>query len=383
MAKDFYEILGVSKTASEDELKKAYRKLAMQYHPDKNPGDKAAEEKFKEISHAFDVLSDAQKRAAYDRFGHDAFNQGGMGGAGGGAGMGGFDFSSSFSDIFEDLFGGAFGGGGGGKRGGQQAQRGADLRYNLQVTLEEAFSGKQENIKITTAVSCTSCSGTGAEKGSKPEMCPTCSGIGRVRSSQGFFTVERTCPQCQGSGKVIKNPCKTCAGSGRTRKEKNLSVNIPAGVEEGTRIRLAGEGEVGARGGAAGDLYIFISVKPHELFIREGADIHCTIPIKMTAAILGGSVEVPTIDGGRVKVTIPEGTQSGHQFRLKGKGMSVLRSGHRGDMYIHAQVETPTKLNKKQRELLKEFEKLDDDTHSSPQSEKFFSKMKEFWNGRE
>lgn len=377
MAKDYYEILGVSKGASDDELKKAYRKLAMKYHPDKNPGDKAAEDKFKEISHAFDVLSDAQKRAAYDRYGHDAFNQGGMGGAGG-AGMGGFDFSGSFSDIFEDLFGGM---GGGRSRGGaQSAQRGADLRYNLQVSLEEAFAGKQESIKVATAVSCTSCSGTGAEKGSKPEMCPGCSGTGRVRSSQGFFTVERTCPTCGGMGKAIKNPCKQCAGTGRTRKEKTLAVNIPAGVEEGTRIRLAGEGEVGARGGPAGDLYIFIAIKPHELFVRDGADIHCTIPVKMTAATLGGSVEVPTIDGGRVKVTIPEGTQNGHQFRLRGKGMSVLRSGHRGDMYIHAQVETPTKLNKKQRDLLKEFENTEEGT--SPNAEKFFSRMKEFWGGK-
>ncbi len=378
MAKDFYEILGTPKTASDDELKKAYRKLAMQYHPDKNPGDKKAEEKFKEISHAYDVLSDAQKRAAYDRFGHDAFNQGGMGAGGGGGGAGGFDFSGSFSDIFEDLFG--MGGGGGKRSGGQQAARGADLRYNLQVTLEEAFAGKQESIKVATAVACTGCSGSGAEKGSKPEMCGTCNGAGRVRSSQGFFTVERTCPTCNGAGKAIKHPCKICAGTGRTRKEKNLSVNIPAGVEEGTRIRLSNEGEVGARGGAAGDLYIFIAVKQHELFIRDGADIHCTIPVKMTAATLGGSIEVPTIDGGRVKVTIPEGTQNGHQFRLKGKGMSVLRSGHRGDMYIHAQVETPTKLNKKQRDLLKDFEKTEDG--SSPNAEKFLSRMKEFWGSK-
>ena len=374
---DFYQTLGVSKTASDDELKKAYRKLAMQYHPDRNPGDKKAEEKFKEASHAYDVLSDSQKRAAYDRFGHAAFEGGGMGGAGG-AGAAGFDFSGSFSDIFEDLFGGAFGAGGG-KRGQQEAPRGSDLRYNLQVTLEEAFKGKQETIKITTAVSCEGCHGSGGEKGSKPVMCPTCQGAGRVRSSQGFFTVERTCHTCQGSGKIIKDPCKQCAGTGRTRKEKTLSVNIPAGVEEGTRIRLANEGEVGARGGATGDLYIFLSVKPHELFVREGADIHCTIPIKMTVAALGGSFEAPTIDGGRVKVTVPEGTQNGHQFRLKGKGFSVLRSSHRGDMYIHAQVETPTKLHKKQRDILKDFEKADSGT--SPMSEKFFTRVKELWGG--
>ncbi|MDX2074203.1 MAG: molecular chaperone DnaJ [Alphaproteobacteria bacterium] len=380
--KDFYEVLGVAKNASDDELKKAYRKLAMQLHPDRNPGDKKAEEKFKEASHAYDILSDPQKRAAYDRMGHAAF-EGGMGGAGG-AGAGGFDFSGSFSDIFEDLFGGAFGGGGGRRASGQQqAARGADLRYNLQISLEEAFKGKNESIKVTTAVSCEVCHGSGAEKGSKPEMCGACGGVGRVRASQGFFTVERTCHSCQGSGKVIKNPCKNCAGTGRTRKEKTLSVNIPAGVEEGTRIRLAGEGEAGARGGPSGDLYIFLAVKPHPIFEREGADIHCTVPIKMTTAIMGGSVEMPTIDGSRVKVTIPEGTQAGHQFRVKGKGFSVLRSSHRGDMYLHAQIETPTKLSKKQRELLKEFEKLDDESHTSPQSEKFFSKMKEFWGTRE
>lgn len=375
---DFYQILGVSKTASDDELKKAYRKLAMQHHPDRNPGDKKAEEKFKELSHAYDILSDPQKRAAYDRMGHAAF-EGGMGG-GAGAGAGGFDFSGSFSDIFEDLFGGAFGGAGGRGRGGQQqAARGADMRYNLQISLEDAFKGKQESIKITTAVACESCAGSGAEKGSKQEMCPTCGGVGRVRASQGFFTVERTCHSCQGAGKVIKNPCKSCAGTGRKRKEKTLAVSIPAGVEEGTRIRLAGEGEVGNRGGPAGDLYIFISIRPHSIFERDGADIHCHVPIRMTTAILGGSVEMPTIDGSRVKVTIPEGTQAGHQFRIKGKGMSVLRSAHRGDMYLHAQIETPTKLSKKQRDLLKEFET--EDHHSSPQTEKFFSKMKELWGG--
>lgn len=378
---DLYQILGVAKTATDDELKKAYRKLAMQHHPDRNPGDKKAEEKFKELSHAYDVLSDSQKRAAYDRFGHAAF-EGGMGGGAGGPGAGGFDFSGSFSDIFEDLFGGAFGGGGRQQqRGGQQrAERGADMRYNLQISMEEAFRGKTESIKIATAVACEVCSGSGAEKGSKPETCPTCNGAGRVRSSQGFFTVERTCNTCHGSGKIIKNPCKNCAGTGRTRKEKTLSVSIPAGVEEGTRIRLAGEGEVGARGGPAGDLYIFLSIKPHPLFERDGADIHCHVPIKMTTAILGGSVEMPTIDGSRVKVTIPEGTQTGHRFRIKGKGFSVLRSAHRGDMYLHAEIETPTKLSKKQRDLLKEFDK--EDQHSSPQTEKFFSKIKDVFGDR-
>ncbi|MDX2112992.1 MAG: molecular chaperone DnaJ [Alphaproteobacteria bacterium] len=374
MAKDFYEILGVSKTASADELKKAYRKLAMQHHPDKNPGDKKAEEKFKEISHAYDILSDEQKRAAYDRYGHDAFTQGGMGGAGGGAG--GFDFSASgFADIFEDLFGM---GGGARQRQPSGPARGADLRYNLSISLEDAFKGKQETIKVATAVACESCSGSGGEKGSAPVSCGTCSGSGRIRMSQGFFTMERTCTSCQGMGKVIKNPCKSCAGSGRVRKEKTLSVNIPAGVEEGTRIRLSNEGEVGARGGPAGDLYIFVSVAEHPIFKRDGADIHCQIPIPMTTAALGGSIEAPTIDGTRVKVSIPEGTQSGHQMRLRGKGMSVLRSGHRGDMYIHTQVETPVKLSKKQKDLLKEFEKSGG--HTSPESEGFFAKVKEFWD---
>jgi molecular chaperone DnaJ len=368
--RDFYEILGVPKTASSDELKKAYRKLAMQYHPDKNPGDAKAEERFKEISHAYDVLSHEQKRAAYDRFGHDAFNQG----AGGGAGAGGFDFSSGFADIFEDLFGGM---GGGARRSSTGPARGTDLRYNLEVTLEEAFKGKQEKITITTAVACEPCQGSGSEKGSKPITCPSCNGAGRVRVSQGFFTMERACSSCGGQGKIIKDPCKSCAGSGRTRKEKTLSVSIPAGVEEGTRIRLSGEGEVGARGGTAGDLYIFLSVKPHKLFKRDEADIHCQIPIRMTTATLGGSVEVPTIDGARMKVTIPEGTQAGHQFRLRGKGMSVLRSQNRGDMYIHVQVETPVKLNKKQKELLRDFEKTDGNT--SPQTDSFFSKVKELW----
>lgn len=371
MSKDYYQILGVPRTATPDELKKAYRKLAMKHHPDRNPGDKASEEKFKELSHAYDVLSDEQKRAAYDRYGHDAFTQGGMGGAGG---AGGFDFSSGFADIFEDLFGM------GRQRGSSEASassRGADLRYNLNITLEEAFTGKTETIKITTAASCETCNGSGGAGSSKPVTCSNCNGSGRIRSSQGFFTVERTCTSCGGMGKTIKDPCKTCAGSGRVRKEKTLSVNIPAGVEEGTRIRLSGEGEVGLRGGTAGDLYIFIGIKAHGLFVRDGADIHCNIPIRMTTATLGGSIEVPTIDGTRVKVTIPEGTQHSHQMRLRGKGMSILRAGSRGDMYIHTLVETPIRLNKKQKELLKEFDKAGDSV--SPQSESFFAKVKDFW----
>ncbi|MBY0406214.1 MAG: molecular chaperone DnaJ [Rickettsiales bacterium] len=376
--RDYYDVLGVSRGASADELKKAYRKLAMQFHPDKNPGDAKAEEKFKEISNAYDVLQDDQKRAAYDRYGHDAFTQGGMGGAGGGAGMGGgFDFNSSFADIFEDLFGMGGQRGRGGQSQQTQASRGADLRYNLNITLEEAFKGKQETIKVTTSVSCDSCDGSGGEKGTKPITCSTCQGQGRVRSSQGFFTVERTCHSCQGLGKVIKDPCRACAGSGRMRKEKKLAVNVPAGVEEGTRIRLSGEGEVGLRGGPSGDLYIFLSIAPHDLFKRDGNDLHCSIPLKMATATLGGAIEVPTIDGGRVKVTIPEGTQSGHQFRLRGKGMSILRSSARGDMYIHAMVETPVRLNKRQRELMKEFDKASEGT--SPEADGFFARMKDFW----
>ncbi len=379
MAEDYYSILGVAKNASEDDLKKAYRKLAMQYHPDKNHGKPEAEKKFKSINEAYDVLKDPQKRAAYDRFGHDAFT----GGMGGGGGMGGAHagfHAGSFSDIFEDLFSEFTGGRGRGGASAQQssAARGSDLRYNLDITLEDAFKGKQQNIKVTTSASCESCHGAGAEKGSQPETCHACGGRGVVRAQQGFFTVERTCGTCQGTGKVIKNPCRTCAGSGRTRKEKTLNVSIPAGVEEGTRIRLAGEGEAGFRGGPAGDLYIFLSLKPHRIFKREGANVFCSVPLPFTTASLGGHIEVPTIDGGRVKVTIPEGTQTGHQFRLRGKGMSILKSQQRGDMYIEVAVETPVNLNKKQRDLLKEFE-TSGGRATSPESESFLSKVKEFW----
>lgn len=381
MAKnDYYETLGVQRSADADALKKAYRKLAMELHPDRNPGDKKAEQRFKEVNEAYDVLKDEQKRAAYDRFGHQAFENGGMGAAGrGGPGMGGHDFSSNFADIFEDFFGGFSGArtGGGGASSGNAPSRGSDLRYNLAVSLEEAFKGKQETIKVTTSVACDSCHGSGAEAGSKPITCPTCQGAGRVRASQGFFTVERTCATCQGSGKIIRDPCRKCAGSGRMRREKSLLVNIPAGVEEGTRIRLAGEGEAGFRGGPDGDLYIFLSVRQHPFFQREGPNLLCQVPIPFVSATLGGAIEVPTIDGGKVKVTIPEGTQSGHQFRLKSKGMSQMRGAGRGDMYIEVTVETPVQLSKKQKDILREFEKSGG--HVSPQSEGFFSKVKEFW----
>lgn len=377
MADDFYQLLGVNRNASADELKKAYRKLAMQFHPDRNPGDAEAEKKFKAVNEAYDVLKDEQKRAAYDRYGAEAF-RGGTGG--GGAGPGGFDFSSNFADIFDDLFGGFAAGAQSGRRGnaGSSAMRGADLRYNLDITMEEAFRGKSETIKITTSVSCDVCNGAGSAKGTKPEDCPTCHGMGKIRAQQGFFTIERTCHTCQGAGKVIKNPCSACAGSGKQRKERSLAVSIPAGVEEGTRIRLAGEGEAGFRGGPNGDLYIFLSLKPHRLFRRDGANIYCKVPLKFTIAALGGTVEVPTIEGGRVKVNVPSGTQTGHQFRLKGKGMSVLRSNARGDMYIEVQVETPVKLNKKQRDLLEEFDR-GAGKDSNPESEGFFSRVKEFW----
>jgi len=384
MAKrDYYEILGVKKGATAEELKKAYRAQAVKHHPDKNPGDKKAEQQFKEISEAYDVLKDEQKRSAYDRYGHQAF-EGGMGGSGGqgGSGMGGFDFraggTGGFSDIFEDLFG-EFMNNGGGRRGTSQqaAARGSDLRYNMEISLEEAFSGQAKNIKISTLGSCETCHGSGSGDGAKPETCPTCKGAGKIRMQQGFFTVERVCAACQGTGSIIKNPCRTCHGQGRVRREKTLAVNIPAGVEEGTRIRLSGEGEAGLRGGPAGDLYIFLNITRHPLFERDGQNLHIKAPIKMTLATLGGSVEIPTIEGTKAKLTIPAATQSGQQFRLKGKGMSVMRSRSRGDMFVHIQVETPHRLNRKQKELLEEFAAASG-SDSSPEAEKFVAKTKSF-----
>ncbi|HKT17224.1 MAG TPA: molecular chaperone DnaJ [Stellaceae bacterium] len=369
MAKqDFYELLGVTRESSADDIKKAFRKLAMQYHPDRNPGDKQAEQRFKAINEAYDVLKDEQKRAAYDRFGHAAFENGGRGGAGD------FGFGGGFADIFEEMFGSMMGG-----RGGQSgANRGNDLRYNLEITLEEAFRGRETQVRVPTLVGCEACHGSGAEAGSRPSNCPTCRGSGRVRTQQGFFTMERTCPTCHGAGKVIDNPCRACGGQGRVRKEKTLNVTIPPGVEDGTRIRLAGEGEAGVRGGGNGDLYIFLGVRAHPLFQRDGAHIHCRVPIAMPVAALGGAIEVPTIDGSRAKVTIPAGTQSGHQFRLRGKGMSVLRSAARGDMFVQVSVETPVHLTKRQQELLREFEK-EGGVRTSPESEGFFAKVKEFF----
>lgn len=375
--RDYYEVLGVSKGAGADELKKAYRKQAMKYHPDRNPGDAEAEARFKELNEAYDVLKDEQKRAAYDRFGHGAF-EGGMGGGGGG----GFsDFSSAFgggfADIFDEMFGGGRGGSGRGRGG---PARGHDLRYNMEISLEEAFAGKKATIQVPTSVSCESCDGSGAKSGSGVSNCGTCGGIGRVRAQQGFFTIERTCPSCGGEGQVIKDPCDSCGGTGRQHKEKTLEVTVPAGVEEGTRIRLAGEGEAGMRGAPPGDLYIFLSIKPHRIFQRDGATIMCRVPIPMTTAALGGTIEVPAIDGTKARVTIPSGTQTGQQFRLKGKGMSVLRSPLRGDMFIEAAVETPVNLSKRQKELLEEFAEAGGERDHSPESSGFFKRVKELWD---
>ena len=367
---DYYQTLGVDRGASADDLKKAYRKLAMQYHPDRNQGDQSAEKRFKEINEAYEILKDDQRRAAYDRFGHAAFENGG--GRGGG---GGFDFGAGFSDIFEEMFGEFMGGRG---RNAQSSGRGSDRRYNLEITLEEAFTGTNTAVRVPTSIGCESCKGSGAESGAGAVTCPSCHGQGKVRTQQGFFTIERTCPGCGGAGKVIKDPCKSCGGQGRVRREKTLQVNIPPGVEDGTRIRLAGEGEAGLRGAAPGDLYIFLSLAPHRFFQRDGANIQCRVPIPMATAALGGTVEVPTIDGSRARLTVPPGTQSGHQFRLKGKGMSVLRSPARGDMYIQATVETPINLNKRQIELLREFQAAGQQG-SSPESEGFFAKVKELW----
>lgn len=374
-------MLGVAKDADLETVKKAYRKLAMQYHPDRNHGDAAAEQKFKEINEAYDVLKDEQKRAAYDRFGHAAFENG-HGGFNGRAGAGGFDFNASgFADIFDEMFGEFMGG----RRGSQSRARGGDLRYNMEITLEEAFAGKQATIRVPGTVQCDACSGTGGEKGSQPINCPTCRGHGKVRATQGFFTIERTCQSCGGLGKVIEKPCPNCHGQGRMAKDKTLQVTIPAGVEDGTRIRLAGEGEAGLRGAPSGDLYIFLSLKPHRLFQRDGANIHCRVPLSMATAALGGSIEIPTIDGSRAKVQVPGGTQTGQQFRLKGKGMSVLRTNARGDMYAEIVVETPVNLSKKQKELLKEFESESRKNGSSfsPESDSFFQRVKEFFGKEE
>ena len=366
---DYYKTLGIERNAKPDEIKKAYRKLAMQFHPDRNAGNAEAEHKFKEINEANDVLSDEQKRAAYDRFGHAAFENGGPG-AGGGEG-----FGAGFSDIFEEMFGDFMGARGGGRG---RAARGNDLRYNMQITLAEAFKGVKSNIRVPSSIPCATCTGTGSKNGAAPETCASCHGHGKVRAQQGFFTIERTCPTCQGQGKVIKDACPKCSGSGRTRQEKTLAVTIPPGVEEGTRIRLAGEGEAGLHGAPAGDLYIFVSIAQHNVFHRDGANIYCKVPLPFTTAALGGQIEVPTVDGARARITIPAGTQSGHQFRLRAKGMSILRSKERGDMFVQAAIETPVNLTKKQKELLAEFNEAGG-AKNNPESEGFFAKVKDLW----
>lgn len=369
----YYETLGVTRNASDAEIKTAFRKAAMKWHPDRNPGDKGAEHTFKEINEAYDVLKDDQKRAAYDRFGHAAFENGGGGAHGPGFGA---DFASTFADIFEGVFGM------GATRAGRSAgrERGSDLRYNLEITLEEAFKGKTAELRIPTAVTCETCSGLGAKPGTKPKTCLTCGGLGRLRHVQGFFTMERTCTACQGRGQVIESPCPSCGGAGRVTRERTLSVNIPPGVEDGTRIRLANEGEAGVRGGPTGDLYIFLSVEPHPFFQRDGADLHCRVPISLVTAALGGTFEVPTVDGGKTRLKIPEGTQTGRRFRISGKGMPVLRSKQHGDMYVQVAVETPQNLTKRQKEVLQEFERISSkETH--PESTGFFAKVKEFFDG--
>jgi len=377
MAKrDYYDVLGVSKGASGDEIKKAYRHKAKELHPDRNADNPDAEAQFKEANEAYEVLKDAEKKAAYDRFGHAAF-EGGMGasaGANQGGAYAGGDFASAFSDVFDDLFGDFMG------RAGsrQRATRGSDLRYNLRISLEDAYKGIHKTIRVPTSVTCDICEGSGSEAGAEPQACPTCSGMGKVRAQQGFFTVERTCPTCGGIGQIIKNPCKACGGAGRVQKDRSLSVNIPQGVETGTRIRLAGEGEAGLRGGPTGDLYLFIEVADHPIFQREGQDLYCRVPVSMTQAALGGDIEVPTIDGGRSRVKIPPGSQSGKQMRLRGKGMPAIRGGAYGDMYIEIAAETPVNLTSRQKDLLKEFEKLSEE--NNPESRNFFSKVKSFWD---
>jgi molecular chaperone DnaJ len=364
----YYETLNVQRTATDAELKVSYRKLAMQFHPDRNAGDKDSEVRFKEINEAYDVLKDEQKRAAYDRFGHAAFEQGS-----GGHGFGQY-FGSAFADIFEGIFGM-----GGARQRSSGRERGADLRFNMEITLEEAYAGKTAQMRLPTSVTCETCSGSGAKAGTKPKTCQHCNGHGRIRHTQGgFFTLERTCPICQGRGQVIEDPCASCSGSGRVTRERTLSVNIPQGVEDGTRIRLANEGEAGVRGGPAGDLYIFLSLAAHDFFQRDGADLHCRVPVSMVTAALGGEFEVPSIDTSKAKVKVPAGTQSGRRFRLTGKGMPVLRSKQTGDMYVQVVVETPQSLTKRQRELLTEFEKLSS-KDTQPEASGFFARVKDFF----
>src|SRR5210317_1498845 len=370
MAKrDYYDVLGVNKSASPEDIKSAYRKLAVKYHPDKNPGDKAAEDKFKEASEAYGILSDKNKKENYDNFGHAAFENGG-------GGQGGFG-GSDFSDIFEDFFGDF---GGGGRRGNRRSSnnRGSDLRYDLSITLEEAYSGKKQNIEFSSSDKCNTCKGSGSKPGYSADRCTYCGGNGKVRSNQGFFTVQQTCPQCSGSGEEITNPCNDCSGSGNKQTSKKISVTIPKGVDDGTRIRLAGKGEAGSRGGANGDLYLFINIKSHELFKRSDENLFFECPISIADAALGTTIEIPTIDGGKAKIKIPDGTQSGKQFRLRGKGMPYMRGSGTGDLYVQINTEVPISLNKEQKELLEKFREIENEK-SNPSIKQFFKKAKTFW----
>jgi molecular chaperone DnaJ len=373
--RDYYEVLGLARDAGDKELKSAFRRLAKEHHPDYNQGDAASEARFKEINEAYEVLKDPQKRAAYEQYGHSAFE-------GGGRGPGGFgpEFASSMEDIFENFFGDFTGGRGGGQRGRPGHERGSDLRYNMEITLTDAYNGKTAEIVVPTSMPCETCTGSGAKPGTTPSACSTCGGHGKVRASQGFFTIERTCHACQGRGEVISDPCGDCKGQGRVQRERTLSVNIPAGVEDGTRIRLAGEGEAGLRSGPAGDLYIFLSIQQDAFFQRDGSDVFCRAPISMVKAAVGGHIDVPTLEETVTRVKIPEGTESGKQFRLKGKGMPVLRTKMMGDLYIQVDVETPKNLTKKQRDLLEEFEK-ESKNDTSPESAGFFAKVKDFFDG--
>ena len=375
MAKrDFYETLGVAKNASDEEIKKAYRKLAMKYHPDRNPDSKQAEDKFKEAKEAYEMLSDPQKREAYDRFGHAGVdpNVGGAGGAGAGFGGG---FSDAFGDIFGDIFGG-----GGRQRGGPQVYRGADLRYNLDITLEQAANGFETTIRVPSWDECETCHGSGAKPGTSPTTCATCGGHGQVRMQQGFFSIQQTCPKCHGSGKVIPDPCNPCAGSGRVKRNKTLEVKIPAGIDDGMRIRSTGNGEPGMNGGPPGDLYVEIHIKQHGVFQRDGDDLHCEMPISFAKAALGGEIEVPTLSG-KVSFSVPEGTQSGKTFRLRSKGIKGVRSGFPGDLFCHVVVETPVKLTDRQKDLLRAFDQLTTEggAKHSPQSKSWMDKVKEFF----
>ena len=373
MAKrDYYDVLGVSKSSTPDQIKSAYRKLAVKYHPDKNKGDKAAEEKFKEASEAYHVLSNAERKQNYDNFGHAAFENSG----GGRGGFGNFDFSSHFSDIFEDFFGEGFGGSG--RRSRRSNSRGSDLRYDLSITLEEAYNGKKQDIKFSTSEKCDTCKGSGSKPGHDAGSCSMCGGHGQVRSNQGFFTVQQTCPQCSGSGEEITNPCSSCGGQGKKQASKRLSVTIPKGVDDGTRIRLAGKGEAGSRGGGNGDLYLFINVYSHDLFKRSEENLFFECPISITDAALGTSLEIPTIDGGKAKIKIPSGTQTGKQFRLKGKGMPYMRGSGAGDLYVQINTEVPVSLNREQKELLEKFREIENEK-SNPSIKKFFQKAKSFW----